>query len=358
MTMFFASASIVMALAQASSPAGQPARAPSSSASPVGNQADVVTPKDAKERMELARKVNGLQGLNIPWHLKARYAVLGIDGNPKETGTYEEWRDGDKHYRIAFHSPSISEEEFGTDHGVFRTGENGWPSRPLSAIPAMIARPVRPLIHPEKTEFENYERKFGGPAKQPCTAVIVHGVNTSAIDAESYCFATTNAALLYSSLPNRTYQTLYRNIVIIDGQCLAKEMQLFIAGRPWLNVQIETIEGLTPTGLEALAVPADAKPVTIRTSLTGEITNGHLVKKLVPSYPSAAKLQGIQGTVLLNGIIGVDGHFKQLQVLAGPPMLQQPAIDAVQQWVYSPYLMDGQPIEVETDINVVFALGR
>jgi protein TonB len=75
-------------------------------------------------------------------------------------------------------------------------------------------------------------------------------------------------------------------------------------------------------------------------------------------YPATAKQQGVQGRVILNGIIGTDGRYKRLEVLAGPPMLQQAALDAVRQWVYTPYLRDGFPVEVETDISVVFALQR
>ena len=79
---------------------------------------------------------------------------------------------------------------------------------------------------------------------------------------------------------------------------------------------------------------------------------------MAPEYPVAARQQGVQGTVVLNGVIGTDGHYKRLEVLAGPAMLQQPAMDAVRQWVYTPYLVEGKPVEVETDVNVVFALQR
>jgi TonB family protein len=72
----------------------------------------------------------------------------------------------------------------------------------------------------------------------------------------------------------------------------------------------------------------------------------------------AVRQQGVQGTVVLNDVIGTDGHYKRLEVLAGPEMLQQPAMDAVRQWVYTPYLVEGKPVEVETDVNVVFALQR
>jgi TonB family protein len=305
----------------------------------------------------LAEKVNGLHGLDVPWHLKATYEVFGLDGKSTDTGTYEEWRVSAKQYRLALHSPSISAEEYGTDHGIFRTGNQGWPGRPLSSIRAMIAWPIPPPANPEKIVLQNYERSFG-KEKLQCTALTDRGANRTIQDAASYCLAPTNAVLFYSGSPNKMYQTLFQHISLVHGHYVANDMQLFIGGRPWLKIHVETLEGLGPAGLSALTVPVGASPVTARIDVTGEITNGHLIKKMVPAYPAAAKLQGVQGTVILNGVIGTDGHFKRLEVLAGPPMLQQAAMDAVRQWIYTPYLLEDKPVEVETDINVVFAMQR
>ena len=345
------------AQAQATPP-GPPApvTAPSQAA-PSTNSGEMVTPTDPKERMELAQKVNGLHGLDIPWHLKASYEVFGLDGKSTDKGTYEEWRVSAKQYRLALHSPTVSAEEYGTDHGVFRTGDQGWPGRPLSSIRAMIAQPVLPPVHPEKTVLQNYERSFG-KLKLQCTALVDQGAKQKMEDAPSYCFASTNAILFYSGSFSRMYQTLFEHISLVHGYYFANDMQLFIGGRPWLKLHIDALEGLGPAGFSALTVPEGASPVTARLDVPGEITQGYLTNKILPVYPATAKQQGVQGRVILNGIIGTDGRYKRLDVLAGPPMLQQAALDAVRQWVYTPYLRDGKPIEVETDISVVFALQR
>jgi TonB family protein len=333
-------------------PAGPP-----SQAAPSISSAEVITPKDAKERMELAEKVNGLHGLDIPWHLKASYEVFGLDGKSTDKGAFEEWRVSPKQYRLALHSPFVSAEEYGTDHGVFRTGDQRWPGRPLSSIRAMIAWPIPPPAHPEKTVLKNYERSFG-KQKLQCTALIDQGANTTMQDAPSYCFAPTNAVLFYSGSFSRMYQTLFEHISLVHGHYVANDMQLFIGGRPWLKLHVDTLEGLGPAGLSALNVPEGASPVTTLIDVPGETAPGHLITKAVPVYPAAAKQQGVQGIVILNGVIGTDGHFKRLDVLAGPGMLQQAAVDAVRQWAYTPFLLEGKPVEVETDINVVFALQR
>ncbi len=78
----------------------------------------------------------------------------------------------------------------------------------------------------------------------------------------------------------------------------------------------------------------------------------------MPPYPAIAKAAGVQGTVILQATISKSGTIENLRVVSGPAMLQQAALDAVKTWRYRPYLLNGQPVEVETTVNVVFSLGR
>ena len=83
-----------------------------------------------------------------------------------------------------------------------------------------------------------------------------------------------------------------------------------------------------------------------------------LSSKTPPVYPIDAKKAGVTGTVVLTAVIGTDGLIKDLQIVSGPDLLQQAAIDAVRQWHYRPYLLNGQPVEVRTQINIIFTLAR
>ena len=82
----------------------------------------------------------------------------------------------------------------------------------------------------------------------------------------------------------------------------------------------------------------------------------NLLTKAVPIYPPAAKKAKIQGTVVLSVIIGDDGNVKNIQVLSGPNELQRSSIDAVRQWTYKPYLLNGNRVEVKTTINIIYSL--
>lgn len=85
---------------------------------------------------------------------------------------------------------------------------------------------------------------------------------------------------------------------------------------------------------------------------------GILLAKSPPAYPAIAKAAGVQGTVVLQATISKSGTIENLRVVSGPLMLQQAAMDAVKTWRYRSYLLNNEPVEVETTVNVVFAMGR
>jgi protein TonB len=76
-----------------------------------------------------------------------------------------------------------------------------------------------------------------------------------------------------------------------------------------------------------------------------------------PTYPPIARAARISGTVVLQATISKTGTIENLRVVSGPPMLTQSALEAVRTWRYKPYQLNGEPVEVETTVNVVFNLG-
>ena len=84
----------------------------------------------------------------------------------------------------------------------------------------------------------------------------------------------------------------------------------------------------------------------------------HLVNRVQPVYPPLARQTRISGTVKLHAIIGKNGAVEQLQVVSGHPLLVQSALDAVRQWRYQPTLLNGEPVEVDTEIDVIFSLAQ
>ena len=106
----------------------------------------------------------------------------------------------------------------------------------------------------------------------------------------------------------------------------------------------------------AVSAADDAKqiPHTIPADTMAKL----IVTKVPPQYPADAKKARIQGKVVLDAVIGKTGNVENLKVVSGPAALQQSALDAVRQWTYKPFLVNGNPIEVETTINVTYTLSK
>ena len=94
-----------------------------------------------------------------------------------------------------------------------------------------------------------------------------------------------------------------------------------------------------------------ARPLSI-----SHMSEGDLVRKILPTYPPLARAARLQGQVVLQAVIGKQGAIENLRVLSGHPMLVPAAIEAVRQWRYRPYILNSEPVEVETQITVNFSL--
>jgi protein TonB len=101
-------------------------------------------------------------------------------------------------------------------------------------------------------------------------------------------------------------------------------------------------------------IPKVATPQRVRVS--SGVSTGLLIKKVTPNYPQLAKQARIQGTVVLQAEISKEGTIQNLQLISGHPMLAPAAIEAVRQWRYKPYLLNGEPVAVETQVVVNFSL--
>lgn len=103
----------------------------------------------------------------------------------------------------------------------------------------------------------------------------------------------------------------------------------------------------------------EAKPATPqRIRVGGNVQAANLVRKITPQYPPLAKQARVQGTVKFQAIIGKDGTIQNLQLITGHPLLVPAATEAVKQWLYKPTLLNGEPVEVVTQIDVNFTLSQ
>jgi len=113
------------------------------------------------------------------------------------------------------------------------------------------------------------------------------------------------------------------------------------------------------SGDKALAGIMDARPATpvLRTLKVSQgVSQGLILKKVPPDYPLQARQLRIEGIVQLQATIGKDRNIENVRVLGGHPILARAATDAVKRWKYRPYLLNGAPVEIETEVSVNFKL--
>jgi TonB family protein len=143
----------------------------------------------------------------------------------------------------------------------------------------------------------------------------------------------------------------------------ATELQLIRRGRlscppssPNCSLLLNSAETVQPAELSGVGAPSDTSANRIK--MGGTVTGAKIKFSVKPVYPLEARANGIEGTVRLHVIIAKDGSILQLEVISGHPLLTQAAQDAVRQWKYEPTLLNGQPVEVDTTIDVLFQLNK
>jgi protein TonB len=108
-------------------------------------------------------------------------------------------------------------------------------------------------------------------------------------------------------------------------------------------------------GSSGPAPPKIAAPARIKVG--GNVQQGKMLRQTAPVYPAIAKTAHVSGTIILHAIIAKDGSIQELQYVSGPPLLMKAAMDAVRDWRYTPTQLNGEPVEIDTTISVVFSLG-
>lgn len=119
--------------------------------------------------------------------------------------------------------------------------------------------------------------------------------------------------------------------------------------------------GVVPAQISAppnLVERPSAPAIPLQVRIGGKVQAAKLISQVMPVYPPLARQARISGTVRLEAVIGRDGRIKSLRVAAGHPWLVQAALEAVRQWIYQPTLLNGEPVEVLTQIEVNFKMGE
>lgn len=231
----------------------------------------------------------------------------------------------------------------------------------LSAVAALcVLLPLAALSLPG----QNQSGKLSGTIHDPsgtgvrnATVILTDRKSNTAVmtasDAEgNFRFNALPAGEYEMKVVKRGFET-YRSseLALEPGRDLSPNITLDIAA------VMEEVEVVPDGTVKPLPESEQAgKPSRLR--LGGEVQASKLVNKVMPVYPASAKTAGVQGTVILHAVIGLDGRPLSLRAMNNDidPELARAAIEAVSQWRYRPTLLNGEPIEIDTTIMVNFSL--
>ena len=223
--------------------------------------------------------------------------------------------------------------------GSIHTGSKGWMLATFTLNGSMLlALILIPLLHPAALPRQALAYLLAAPAPLPPPVAPL----------------TQQAAPIRSEMPENPFQaprTIPRTILVP------------LTPEPALGSSIPVLNELGSAANLDEAFRGSSRPVVHVASrgpvrVPSSIVSGLLVRKILPVYPPIARNARVEGTVVLQASISKLGTIENLRVAGGPAMLQEAALDAVKQWVYRPYLLNGEPVDVETTVNVVFTLGR
>ena len=323
-------------------------------------------PKDPKELFAAAAPFYDFTASTLkPWHLKASYQLYDEQGNPSEQGTYEYWWVSPQAYRSTWSRPEATHTDWHTADGKHAHLATGDRLKFFEyKLQGALLSPLPDAGDLDPTKFRlDRETKSSDGAKFPCIMVIPlmpqHGQVQSVPMGlfPTYCFDP-QMPVLRVSYSFGTVTTGFNKIVKVQNRYLAREILLFEGKRKILTATVDSITNLSPSD-PALTPPEGANVSKVdRVQISAGVSAGFLLKKQIPVYPQDAKDARASGTVVLQATIGMDGGVHDLRVVQTPwPSLAASALWAVSHWEYRPYLLGGEPVEVETTVNVIFSLG-
>jgi len=322
-------------------------------------------PKDPRELLAVARPAYDFDDVSLkPWHLKGRYQLFDENGQPGEEGSYEYWWTAPRVYRTTWSRPGGMRTDWHTADGRTMSVASG---KRILAIERELrdllvsAVPDVAKLAPGEADFEKDDLKVG-KVKLPCARVSLRRQKDGrtptipGVRSGTYCFEEPGFLLAVEHEGDADY-TEFHHLRKTQGRVIPGEIMRSFNGRYLFRYSLDEMTWIDAKD-PALNPTTDAKVTADDATSQSPTAQSHPVNKVPPNYPPAAKSTHTTGAVLLDILIGTDGKVRDVVVLgSSSPLLTQAAKDAVGQWQYSPYLVDGEPQEVSTRVKVFFMMG-
>jgi TonB family protein len=326
------------------SAAGVRAQAPNAAQTPDG---DEIAKLVAANNLE----VKG----NTPFHLTMTFQLFDLKGKPKETGSLEEWWAAPGSSRLIVHLAGLNEDGSAAD------GAAPAVVRDVYLVGDLIGLAVHPVGGWQRVSgtLRDETEKFGKTSLR-CISPWHGSVLGPRGESATLCMdpQMEDLRVVMDSDGNRIE---FRNSVgKFHDTYVGLGLQISMLGQSAITGKVTALQSFDPVKAEVkLPTPASdaASPDGEAKHIPAAVMAGRRVHFSEPMYPDMAKIQHLSGVVVLGAMIGREGAIENLTPIASTDaMFTDAAMRAVQQWRYSPYLLNGEPTEVDTTITVNFAL--
>lgn len=323
-------------------------------------------PKDPRAVLAMAAPFYNFDDASMkPWHLKATYQLYDEKGNASSQGTYEYWWVSPTVHRSTWMRDGNTHSDWYTSDGKhFYLSVGASPEFFEYKIQSDILSPLpEPSAYDPAKSTLDRDMVKAGRGKVPCIMIVpkmpVHGAAAPVPLGmfPTYCFdARAPVLLMKTSFGSLTVN--YSHFATLNDRYIPQSISELEGGRKILTMAVDAIDGLKADD-PALTPPEEVKSTSVApVELKGSVMAGRRIKGEAPVYPQDAKEARAEGTVELKALIGRDGKIHDLQVVrAAYPSLVASALWAVSRWEYQPYLLNGEPVDVLTDIQVNYSLG-
>jgi len=277
-----------------------------------------------------------------PWHLRLSFSLFNLKGKHQEDGTIEEWWVSPGRSRIVIASPSYNSTVPGPSESPGHYDREAYLTNQLLTE---VVHPVPNFGRLDGWDLRSSQRSVGN-VNLSCIGVsranLYGGVPQSELCSErdSGIFRVEYGTALLTVTRN--------NSVRFMDKSLALDNAIAYGGQVAIQGHVDTLEAYDPAQSPVTLTTAPSSAI----SLPSAVVAGHILTHEQPVYPPGAKMAHIAGTVVLCATISKEGKITFLDVVTSPDQsLSKSAMDAIRNWTYTPYLLNGEPTKVETTIT-------
>jgi TonB family protein len=296
----------------------------------------------------------------VPWHLKMDVQLFDEKGKPTEQGTIEEWWASGEQSRVTYAMPSYTVTKLHNKDGFFQTKATTYEP---SILDDLLNQIVHPVLHESEIDDAKPDLRKQTFGKVPMDCIMLDQPLKNVAFPPLGLFTTfclehdKNDLRITTELGSLTF--IRNTMGVFQGRSVTTLVSGNVNDITVVTGRVNTLATMKFSDAD-FAATADMEPTAEHAIRVGAgVIAGQLLTQVQPIYPLIAKQNHISGTVILHAIIGRDGRIATLHIVSTPDAsLAMAAVNAVKKWTYKPYLLNGEPADVDTTVNVNFMMSN